>query len=185
MYRRKKPRGKKYRRKESDGMINLQEHRKKMEYVDNCELLTPEEVARLFKEYTDLIWDDFMIGKIYDFYDDDIVMNHANGLTIQGVANVFANTLSAIADKMHSRPGYKGVFVDIFAEGDPENGYRFLQATTGYDSATEEYPVREGIVVNQSRNGSIGLCECLVKKVNGRWQIIQEWLVRASGSQPD
>ena len=159
--------------------------RKEMEaYVDNCELLTPEEVARLFEEYTHLIWDDFLIGRIYDFYDDDIVMNHANGVTVQGLANVFSGTLSAIADKMQNRPGYKGVFVDIFAEGDPENGYRFLQATTGYDSYAEEYPVTEGRVVDDSRNGAIGMCECLVKKVDGRWQIVQEWLVRATGNEP-
>lgn len=165
-------------------MIDLAEHKEKMDYVDSCELLTPEEVSRLFEEYTHLIWDDFMIGKIYDFYDDDIVMNHANGLTIQGIANVFSGTLTAIASKLHTTPGYKGVFVDIFAEGDPENGYRFLQATTGYDSAVETYPVKEGVVADPSRNGSINLCECLVQKKNGRWQIVQEWLVRASNNQP-
>ena len=165
-------------------MYDLQKHREQMDYVENCELLTPEEVARLFEEYTHLIWDDFMIGKIYDFYDDDIVLNHANGLTIQGVANVFANTLNSINKTLHTTPGYKTVFIDIFAEGDPENGYRFLQATTGYDSDTETYPETEGVVVDSSRNGRIGLCECLVKKVDGRWQIVQEWLARANSNPP-
>lgn len=159
--------------------------RYKMEqYVAQCSLNLPEAVAELFSKYTFLIWDYYLFGEIYDFYDDNIVMNHAGGVTIQGVANVFSGTLSAIADKMNTKPGFKGVFVDIFAEGNPEDGYRFLQATTGYNSDIEEYPVAEGRVVEDSRNGAIGMCECLVKKVDGRWQIVEEWLVRATGNQP-
>ena len=61
-----------------DDMFNTVENlgwRKKLEeYVDHCELRAPEEVARLFKEYTLLVWDFKLLGRIYDFYSDDAIM---------------------------------------------------------------------------------------------------------------
>src|SRR5699024_8359659 len=73
--------------------LNL-ERRKEMEaFVDHCELKTPEEVSRLFLEYTLLIWDYLLVGRIADFYNDDIIMNHAGGVTVQGLESVYSGTL--------------------------------------------------------------------------------------------
>lgn len=169
-------------------MLNISlniENRKRMEaYVDHCELKTPEEVARLFLEYTLLIWDYLLIGRISDFYGDDIVMNHANGLTIQGAENVYAGTLGSVATCARDN---QTVFVDIFAEGNPEDGYSFIQATTAYrpgEHGGQPYQPPEGRLLSDEQHGNIGLCECLVKKVDGKWRIVQEWLVRSPATQP-
>jgi len=162
--------------------------RKQMEaYVDNCRLETPEEVSRLFLEYTLLIWDYLLVGRIADFYNDDIVMNHAGGVTVQGLNSVYSGTLSAVAQCVTNAPDNQTIFVDIFAEGDPENGYRFIQATTAYrpsEHGGAEYAPAEGTVMPDYQNGHTGLCECLVKKIDGRWMIVEEWLVRSPDTQP-
>lgn len=164
--------------------LNL-ENRKRMEaYVDHCELKTLEEVARLFLEYTLLIWDYLLVGRIADFYRDDIVMEHANGLTIQGIQNVYAGTLSAVAACPQDN---ETIFVDIFAEKHPDGSYSFIQATTAYRPSEhngQPYQVPEGKIVPDGQNGSIGLCECLVKQVDGKWKIVREWLVRSAAGQP-
>lgn len=167
--------------------LNL-EKRKQMEaYVDHCELKTPEEVSRLFLEYTLLIWDYLLIGRIADFYNDDIVMNHAGGVTVQGLDSVYSGTLSSVAQCVAKAPDNQTIFVDIFAEGNPEEGYRFIQATTAYcpsEHDGKEYAPEAGVVLPSSQNGHTGLCECLVKKVDGKWMIVEEWLVRSPDTQP-
>lgn len=168
--------------------LNL-ERRKVMEaFVDHCELKTPEEVSRLFLEYTLLIWDYLLVGRIADFYNDDIIMNHAGGVTVQGLESVYSGTLSAVAKCVASTPDNQAIFVDIFAEGTPEEGYRFMQATTAYcpsEHGGQDYSPGEGVILPDSQNGHVGLCECLVKKIDGKWKIVEEWLVRSPDTQPN
>lgn len=166
---------------------NLEKRREMEEYVDHCELKTPEEVSRLFLEYTRLIWDYLLIGRIADFYNNDIVMDHAGGVTVQGLESVYSGTLSSVAKCLSSAPDNQTIFVDIFAEGNPEDGYRFIQATTAYrpgEHGGQEYAPEEGVVLPSSQNGHTGLCECLVKKIDGKWTIVEEWLVRSPDTQP-
>ncbi len=161
------------------------DERKSMEmYVDNCKLESPEEVMRLFKEYTYLIWNDFFVGKIYDFYDEDAVMNHAGGHFIQGIPKVFADTLGSLAIRLRERPGEMMMFVEIFCEGNAEDGYRFIQMVTYYDADKGPYPAQEGKVLPDVQIGRANLCECDVRKINGRWMIVEEWLVRAPDNAP-
>lgn len=172
-------------------MLNISldlEKRKEMEaYVDHCELKTPEEVARLFLEYTLLIWDYLLVGRIADFYNEDIVMNHAGGVTVQGLESVYSGTLSAVAECVASMPDNQTIFVDIFAEGTPEDGYHFIQATTAYrpgEHDGQEYAPPDGVVLPDYQNGHTGLCECAVKRIDGKWKIVEEWLVRSPDTQP-
>ena len=56
-----------------------------------------------------------------------------------------------------------------------------MQATTAYKPSEHggaPYQPPEGRIVPDQQNGCIGLCECLVKKVDGRWKIVEEWLCR-------
>jgi hypothetical protein len=153
--------------------------RKKMEmFVDNCTLQTPQEVSRLFLEYTLLIWDYLLVGKIADFYPDTIILHHAGGASVQGIDSVYANTLAILANISKDN---QTIFIDIFAEGNQDDGYSFCQATTNYVSSehgSKEYCPPEGRMYSDTVIGSVGMCECLVKRVEGRWKIVEEWLVR-------
>lgn len=153
--------------------------RKKLErYVDSCRLNVPEEVARLFKEYTLLIWDFKLLGRIYDFYSDDAVMYVEDGETVVGVAEVVANTLAFTA----AVPDNESWFIDIFAEGSPEEGYYFLQSTrcvgTSLGYSTEGPGT--GRALSEGGRDCIGLCECHVERVDGKWKITEEWMVRSN-----
>lgn len=75
-------------------IANLKRRKEFEEYVDTCRLETPEEVARLFREYTWLIWDYKLLGRIYDFYTDDAVMHVEDGKTVFGVDSVMRDTLA-------------------------------------------------------------------------------------------
>lgn len=161
-----------------DTIANLS-YRKKMEdFVDHCELKVPEEVARLFKEYTLLVWDYKLLGKIYDFYTDDAIMYVEDGKTVVGVEKVVADTLAFTA----AVPDNESWFVDIFAEGDEENGYRFIQATRCVGTCLGRSAAGEATGRSLSEGGRdcIGLCECLVKKIDERWKIVAEWMVRSN-----
>lgn len=153
--------------------------RKKMEqFVDSCRLETPEEVSRLFREYTLLIWDYWLVGRIADFYPDDIIIHQAGGRAAQGIDAVYANTIAILA---HIPRDNQTIFIDIFAEGNPVDGYSFCQATTNYipsKNGGETYTPPEGRMYSDTVIGSVGLCECRVHNVDGRWKIVEEWLVR-------
>jgi hypothetical protein len=155
----------------------LEERDRFDDYVDHCKLETPEEVARLFKEYTYLIWDKKLVGRIYDFYTDDIVINREGGERVVGVDKVFAQTLSFMA----AFPNLKFEFLDIFAEGNPEDGYKFGQSLyyVGENTGYSQFGEPSGKSLSTEEDYCLGLCECLVKKINGRWKIVEEWLVRS------
>jgi ketosteroid isomerase-like protein len=158
----------------------LEERKRFNDYCDTCEFETPEAVARLFKEYTNLIWNKKLVGLCYDFYTDDIVIHREGGVTATGYEGVIAATLSFMA----AFPNLEFEFLDIFAEGNPEDGYRFGQSlyykgeNTGYSS----YGEPSGKSLSPEDNLCLGLCECLVQKVDGRWKIVEEWLVRSGDS---
>lgn len=157
----------------------LEERTQHIEYVNNCELNTPQEVSLLFEHYTKIIWDYKLIGRINDFYCDDIVINREGGTDLVGAKQVFDNTLHLMA----AFPDLKLVFIDIFADGNEKEGYSFGQAiyfdgtNTGYSKygPPTGKPLTDGDVC-------LGLCECRVEKVNGRWKIIEEWVTRSSAA---
>lgn len=152
--------------------------RKKLEYyVDHCKLNVPEEVARLFREYTLLVWDYKLIGRIYDFYTDDAIMYVEDGNTVVGVEQVVADTLAFTS----AVPDNESWFIDIFAEGNPQDGYYFLQATrcVGTSLGPSGCGAPTGRSLSEGGRDCIGLCECHVQKVNGEWKITEEWMVRS------
>jgi hypothetical protein len=160
-------------------VAKINERRKMEILVDSGELTDAKTVARFFEAYTLLIWDYLLVGKIYDCYNDDVILNHAGGVTVQGIDTVIKNTLGIIASVAKDN---QTVFIDIFAEGNEEEGYRFCQLTTAYSPLANkkmgDYVPPQNRVYLDEEVGGVGICECLVKKVDGRWKIVEEWLIR-------
>lgn len=166
-----------------DAIENLMKRKQMEAFVDNCQLKTPEEVARLFREYTWLIWDYKLIGKVYDYYPDQIPLHTEHTTALTDVETVIANTMAFTA----AAPDNETIFLDIFAEGDEETGYSFFQAThtvgtcTGWSACGGP----TGRSFSEGGRTGIGACECLVKKVDGKWKIVEEWLVRSTLAERD
>ena len=165
--------------------MTLQERRALEAIVDRGDFSSCEAVADFFRAYTLLIWDHFLVGRIYDCYTDDIVMHHAGGASVQGLDAVFKNTLAVVASAPRDS---ETIFVDIFAEGNEAEGYRFMQLTAAYSpqalGRNGRYVKPEDCVYADDGVGSVGMCECSVKKVDGRWVITEEWLLRTVGKKP-
>ena len=159
--------------------MTMEERQRLEQIVDRADFSTCERVADFFRAYTLLIWDHLLVGRIYDCYTDDIVMHHAGGTSVQGLETVFKNTLAVISSVPQTA---ETVFVDIFAEGNERDGYRFMQLTASYVpdecGGAERYVQPDGCVYRDADFRSVGMCECAVKKLDGRWIITEEWLLR-------
>lgn len=157
----------------------LEERDVRVNYVNNCQLKMPEEVARLFEDYTRTIWDYKLVGRINDYYCDDIIINREGGSDIVGAKQVFNDTLHLMA----AFPDLKLEFIDIFAEGNEEDGYSFGQAIyfDGTNTGYSKYGPPTGKTLTHGEV-CLGLCECRVEKVNGRWKIIEEWVTRSAAA---
>jgi hypothetical protein len=149
----------------------MEEAKKLNEIVDCPDFKTPSDVERFFIAYTQLIWDYKMVGTIYDYYHDDIVIHVENGKDIVGVEAVVKDTII----RMNAMPDLKIKFIDIFAEGNEENGYKFIQVTyhEGTSLGHSQFGPPTGEKLNE--NNFMNMCECLVKKINGKWKVVEEW----------
>ncbi len=156
----------------------VEARRKIEEFVNQCRLELSEELAELFENYTRWIWQYKCPGAIHKFYCDATTCYGGGGSVSVGADCVVAGTLGF----MHSFPDRICEFVDIFVEGDEENGYSFGQ-TTRFNATNKGYSkfgpptgktlMREGKVC-------VSICECRVEKVEGRWRIIDEWVIESS-----
>lgn len=147
---------------------------KMLRYLEECAFETPEEVALFFTYYTYLIWDHQLFGEICHLYNDNIVMNYPGGSTVQGLQSVLFDTLGS---KRGMTFQYRHLFIDIFAEGDAEHGYHFIQSTSYFfpEAHGSESDVLSGSAILPQGLGTC-LCECALRKVQGRWTIVQEWM---------
>lgn len=146
--------------------------RQQLEYiVDNCKFETPQQVAELFEAYTHLIWKYKQVGRIYDFYYDGMVIHREGGEDIIGVDEVIKHTLELLV----AFPDLEHIFYDICCVGNQEDGYLFGQAVcmTGTYSGISKYGIGNGekAVPHECPD----LCQCLVKKIDGRWRVVVEW----------
>jgi len=141
------------------------------EIVNNPDFKVPEDVERFFVAYTQLIWNYKMVGTIYDYYHDDIVIHVENGKDIVGIEAVVKDTIV----RMNAMPDLKIKFIDIFAEGSEADGYKFIQITyhEGTSSGYSQFGPPTGKKLNY--DNFMNMCECLVEKVNGKWKVVEEW----------
>lgn len=155
----------------------LVKERKELEYiVDNCKFETPEQVCELFEALTHLIWKYKQVGRIYDFYYDGMMIHHQGDKDIIGVDKVVEDTLACLA----ALPDMEFMFYNIYGTGNPVDGFRFGQAVyfKGTFNGISRYGLGSGVAFEP--NECVDLCECLIKKVDGRWRVVEEWANRST-----
>jgi hypothetical protein len=74
-------------------------------------------------------------------------------------------------------PDLKVTFLEIFAEKTGDDEYKFIQIT--HLDATSTGPSSAGPATGKKLcyENQLDMCECLVKKLNGQWKIVGEWVV--------
>ena len=155
----------------------LVKDREALEYiVDHCKFETPEQIAELFEAYTHLIWKYKQVGRIYDFYYDGMVIHREGGNDLIGVDQVVCDTLACLA----AFPDMEFKFYDIFCVGNREDGFRFGQAVyfAGNHTGISEFGTGNGQEIPP--HDCLDLCQCLIKFVDGRWRVVEEWGVRST-----
>ncbi|GAA0182580.1 ester cyclase [Clostridium sediminicola] len=148
-----------------------------LDYLNNCKLETPDEVAELFRALTKVIWDYKLIGKICDFYGDNVIIYREGGLDMVGVQDVFNDTLAYIS----AYPDLIFEFLDIYCDGNNEEGYRFGQVVEfkGTNLGYSKYGPPTGKSLVKDGHGTLDICECFIKFVDGRWRMHTEWGTRS------
>ena len=153
----------------------LADRRAMEEFYYNCKLETPEEVAKLFEVLTKLIWNHHQAGLVYDYYCDETVINReGGGKMIGGIDTAEIHTIPSFAPY----PSKTTHFVDIFCVGNKEDGYRFGQVTDRTGVFAKGGACKYGLGNGQKmhRGEQVNFCQCYVKKVNGRWIVVDEYL---------
>ena len=155
------------------------EKRKKFEeFVRNCKLNLPEEVAELFIDYTRWIWEYKCVGAVSKFYCDQTIFHGENGFTSVGFQATIASTLGAVC----AYPDQVNEFVDIIVEGSEEEGYHFGQSSiiglekSGWSKdgpPTGKWLGKDGVP-------AYSICELTLKKIDGRWRVYEEWVVEGT-----
>lgn len=146
--------------------------RKRLEaIVDNCKFESPEEVTQLFEAYTHLIWKYKQVGRIYDFYYDGMRIHREGGNDLIGVDQVVRDTLACLAQF----PDMEFKFYDIHGTGNAEEGYRFGQAVYFKGTFLGVGPYGLGTGAAFEPHECVDVCQCLVKKVDGKWRVVEEW----------
>lgn len=139
--------------------------------IQHADFKEPHDVELFFEAYTKLIWDHRLIGLIYDHYTDHTVIHGENNKDIVGIEPVVAHT----SERLLSMPDIKLRFIGIWASKISDTEFKFIQIT--YPEGTFTGPSIYGPPTGKSLNydNIMNMCECLVKKVDGVWKIVEEW----------
>lgn len=154
----------------------LAERKRLEEFYYGCRMETPEEVAKQFEVYTRLIWDFHQAGLCYDYYCDTTKTRlEGTGTWIGGHDALEVETLPILS----AYPDRKTNFQEIYCVGDPEQGYHFGQVTSPSGRYAKESASMQGMGDDSffEEGSAYTLCECYVKKVDGRWCIVDEFVV--------
>ena len=145
-------------------------------FIKECQLTCPEEVAELFESYTRVIWQYQCPGEIYRFYNDETICHGSGGSLVVGADAILASTIKF----MRSFPDRRVDFVDIFVEGNEEEGYSFGQSTRfiAANKGWSQYGPPTGKSLSTEEDGyCYSICELRLEKREGRWRVVEEWVV--------
>ena len=129
------------------------------------------DVEHWIEETTRQIWDEKLVGMIYEYYKEDAVIHAGAGKEVEGAQAIVEDTLTW----QSAFPDIKIIVLDVVWSGNKEEGYRTSMPSymVGKNTRTSVYGPSTDKELTKKNNLSI--YNCLVKKVNGKWQYVEEW----------
>jgi len=140
------------------------------EIVENGEFNQTSDVEVFMKAYLKLIWDYKMVGKILDYYVDDILVYRENGDNLKGVKALVQDTFAMLA----AFPDMKLIVEDVIVvPTEDEEGYEVFSRRylTGTNTGFSKYGPPTG---KKLGNVCLNLSMLTFRKVNGQWKIVDE-----------
>ena len=138
--------------------------------VDNAELNQTSDVEVFMKAYLKLIWDYKMVGKISDYYVNDILVYRENGDDLKGVKALIQDTFAMLA----AFPDMKIIVEDVIVvPTEDEKGFEVFSRRylTGTNSGFSKYGPPTGKKLGKV---CLNLSMLTIRKVNGKWKIVDE-----------
>jgi predicted ester cyclase len=137
--------------------------------VENAELNNIVEVEEFFRAYMKLIWDYKMIGMIYNYYDDNVVIHCENGKELVGVEAFVKDTSALLA----AFPDAKLIIEDVIVVGNVDDGYQLFSRryVDGTNLGASKYGPPTGKKLGKV---CLNLSMIIIKKIDNKWKIIDE-----------
>lgn len=112
-----------------------------------------------------------MLGAIYNCYPEEIIVKHSAG-DIVGVDAEMDATIWCL----NTSPDLEIIFLDFMAHKVDDDTFKFIKITSR--TVTMTGPSMKGPATGKqlTPDNHMNMCECLVKRVNGRWMIVGEWI---------
>ncbi len=147
------------------------EYKRLKEIVDRAELITEKDVEDFFIAYTLYIHNYGNIGAIYNCYNDDIVVHNTSG-NLDGAEG----EISCTAWALNAAPKFDLFFQDFMCHKVDDDTFKFIQVTSR--NHTISGPTVNGPATGKTvtEDNLMTMCECLVKRVDGVWKIVGEWV---------
>ncbi|MDF2614490.1 MAG: hypothetical protein K0S71_2276 [Clostridia bacterium] len=140
-----------------------------MEAVDNCKFEDKEEVRSFVCNLTKLVYDYKMMGKLYDFYLEDVEYHKQNRRRIHGVVDLVHNVLDMCAEFPDLKTDIENVIVykvdDTFYKVFRRLRYK------GTNSGYSKYGPPTGKSLGDN---CLNLSLMHLKKVDGQWKFVFE-----------
>jgi predicted ester cyclase len=155
--------------------INMDRIEELSEAIEAIELKNVKEVEAFVRNYTTLIWDYKMIGKIYDYYQPDIEVIREDRILIKGVDKVVEDVTILLA----AFPDMKVDIENVIVSGNQEEGYKIFRRMR-YKGTNKGYS-RFGPPTGKSLgNNCLALSMFYLKKIDGAWKITSEMDMRST-----
>ncbi len=129
------------------------------------------DVVAFIEETTYTIWNNNMVGAIYDCYNEDTIIHAANGGEVKGAKAIVADTMGWLS----AFPDLKIVILNTIWQGNAKDGYHVSMPWyyTGTNTGYSRYGAPTGKQLTKENN--LGIANTFIKKVDGKWTYVEEW----------
>jgi predicted ester cyclase len=155
--------------------INMDRIDELTQAIEAVELDNVKEVEAFVRNYTTLIWDFKMIGKIYDYYLPDIEVIREDRILIQGVDQVIEDVTKLLA----AFPDMRVDIENVIVSGTQEDGYKVFRRMR-YKGTNKGYSQFGPPTGKSLGNNCLALSMFYLKKIDGTWKITNEMDMRST-----
>ena len=162
-----------------DICTSMVQERKKLESIlENADLKTKADAIEFADALTRIIWNHSMLGLIYDYYDENILLKVSNGRKITNLDDVVMEFLGMQA----AFPDMRVYIVESFASEDGNGEFTVYQRSycEGTNTGASQYGMPTGNKLNE--NNSMGQTVYKLKKVQNKWKVVTEYTMRSQST---
>lgn len=141
--------------------------------LENPDLKTREDADQFYRDWTDVVWNYKMSGKLFDYYPREIHVHRENGNDRHDVREIVKEVLALQA----AFPDLKVRVEATVVVGDEEHGYQIWgrRYFNGTNLGYSKYGAPTGGELEDEKCMSLDMIK--LEKINGRWQITNEYLM--------